>query len=134
METKLMSNIQEIALKKALVLLKASGCTYHVVDMDGEEYGEPIHEKKKRLFKYKYGAVRTYLKPYIENLQEGQVVEVPIGEFNIDSVQSGLASYMAAMYGMGQYITTRSDDGQFVQMIFLGKKDEQQNTSASIPA
>lgn len=132
-EQKLMSNIQEVALKKALVLLKASGCMYHVVDMDGNHYGEAIVDKKKRApSKYDYGSVRTYIRPYVENLEEGQIVEIPVGAFDIDAIQNGAGSLMVYLYGPGRCITTRSDDNQFLQMIFLGRENEQQNENQSV--
>ena len=73
-------------------------------------------DKQRRVYKYARGAVRNYIRPYLDNLQAGEVVEIPVGEFDVAAIQSNVSSYAHYLWGEGNYTTTRARDHSHVEL------------------
>lgn len=107
-----MKEIEQKLLNNAVRLLDSIGLEYCIQLPDGEFLGQLKAEQRKiqRVTKYTHGALKKYLVPFIESLEQGKVLTVPIGEFDLDSIQSGLCNRVRDIYGSGNYTTCRGKD------------------------
>lgn len=72
--------------------------------------------KQQRVHKYERGAVRNHVRPYLENLQAGEVVKIPVGEFDVTAIQGNVSSYAHYLWGEGNYTTTRDRDHSYIEL------------------
>lgn len=111
-----MSQIHEIALKKALHILDAINCDYHIA-FEGKEFGKPVGQKPKKGSKYGYGNITFYIKPFIDPLKKGETVSIPFGDFDKNSIQSCVSSMVCRVFGKGSCITTRNNERQTIEVL-----------------
>ena len=52
-------------------MLQAAGAQYRIIDEDGQEY-KNFEEKKSRNYKYPFGALTNYIRPYVEKMEVGE--------------------------------------------------------------
>jgi len=109
-----MLEIQKSVLTKAIKLLNSIKVEYAIL-ADGEKYGtlEVAGKKRtvgKRAFAFKYGrnAVLNYVKPYIDNLEVGEIIQIPLGEYDLDAIAATSASHAHKVFGTGGH-TSRKD-------------------------
>lgn len=111
-----MLEIQRNILSKAIKLLNSIEVEYAII-AGGEKHGtlEIAHKKQKRKkksksfsFKYGRGALREYVKPYIQDLKVGEVAYIPVGSFDLTAVATSAASYAHGVFGKGGH-TGRTD-------------------------
>ncbi len=116
-----MSNIKQQTLKRALTMLDAIGATYAVIEENGTKHGtlEVSDKKAKAARKYKHGELSSYVKPFIENMKAGQVVEVPTGSYPIEDVRSAVVSWACYHWGNGTITTASSKEKQIVEALRL---------------
>ncbi len=105
-----MLDIQKKTLQKAIDLLDTLGCSYAIIDLDGNSYGtlqvnEPSLRKKSKSI-FPYGEVAAYLTPYLSKMQKGDVVCVPIGKYNPQSLQGSVASWYFKRFGAAAQTST----------------------------
>lgn len=113
-----MSNMPEIQKKaalRALQLLAAAGCKYKVICPDGEEFGElevlqPKQRQRKRNPDLPYGTLSTHVRAYLEKLPPNEVVVIPVGTFDPESLRSTATAWMTTHWGKGAYMTSVSED------------------------
>jgi hypothetical protein len=111
-----MKHIQEVTLKKAIAMLDAVGCEYHIA-IDGQEYGEPIGVKVKKGSKYGYGVLTDYVRKHAKDLEIGQTISIPFDQFEIDALHSVTSSYACRTFGNGSCITSRNKEAQTIDVI-----------------
>jgi hypothetical protein len=111
--------VQQLAItaktiEQAIKLLKATGCQYKIIDVAGNEYGDlkVVAEKgtKKRKSTHAYGSVTNHFKPYLKDLDVGDVAVVPIDKFEHASLLSCVAAWCVTNWGKGNARTCRSGD------------------------
>jgi hypothetical protein len=109
-----MLEIQKVVLIKAIRLLNSIDVEYAIL-AGGEKHGTlelAVKKTKKgeRSFSSKYGrgTILNYIRPYIDNLKVGEVVQIPTGEYNLEAVAATSASHSHRMFGNGGY-TGRAD-------------------------
>lgn len=117
-----MSTPQQIAVDRALTLLRAASAKYKIVLPDGTEYGTlevaaPKPARKKRPTKFPFGEQRAYLARFLPGLMPGESVKVPVDKYDIESLQSGISAYGVKMWGNGNAITARDKEGQYVEVL-----------------
>ena len=102
------------AMKSALETLRAIGCVYKVIGPDLIEVThDPAHvfDKRKRSAvpadaPYNYGDLKHHYLPYVENLEVGQVAQIPYtDELPYSSLQSSASAYLSKAWGNGSYTT-----------------------------
>lgn len=103
--------IKKQAIKKALLILDALKCQYHIIAEDGEEFGEPIISKNKFQRRYPHGSLQNHAKKYLDGMAIGDTKSVPVAEFDLDSVQAAVCNFLRTRHGNGSYLTARGDDG-----------------------
>jgi len=110
-----MLEIQRGILLKAIKLLNSIGVEYAIIAGE-EKHGtlETVKKKKKsrksKEFSSKYGrgALREYVKPYIQELKVGEVACIPVGNFDLNEVSTAAASCAHFEFGKGGH-TGRTD-------------------------
>lgn len=120
-----MENLKEVALNRALAMLRAAGCSYIVLDPEMNRYvhgdvypvkEQPKPSKRQELWAKKgrkYGDIAAYIKPYIDSLEIGDVVVVPYGPFVEERVrlQASLSSTCSKRFGNGSHLTHLNEQG-----------------------
>jgi hypothetical protein len=111
-----MTEIKNLALDRAIKLLEAAGCSYAIVNADGEKFGAleivAQEERKRSPLRYPYGAISGHYKPQIKiDAPVGSVQVVSIGSFTADEIRSGICSWLSREWGSDSYISNITDEG-----------------------
>ena len=108
---------------KAVVILQAMPAVKFVIVLpDGTTItqGDLQLEKAKqrtRNLRYPIGSVCQYYKPYVADLQVGQMVEIPFDKFDPEPLRSGIASYCSKMWGNGSAMTAINRGKKCVELL-----------------
>jgi hypothetical protein len=116
-----MEQVKVVARDRALMMLKASGCKYIVIDSDGGkhiegdlELAEPKGPKKRSTPSHRpRNALVSYYKPFIENMQVGECVTVPFGPFDNERgpLSAAVSAWCTHYWGHKAAITHQSPSG-----------------------
>lgn len=109
-------SIKKVALQKAIAMLQAAGAKYKIIDENGEEHCN-FDEKKTRTYKYPFGALSKHFKPFVENMEPGDLVEVPSATFDLLSMQSAIAGWFCNNHGNGSCMTSINRPKNVVEVI-----------------
>lgn len=108
------TELKNRVLIDALKRIDSLGVQYKIIAPDGREYGTlvvvaPMPEKvRKRVpHKYAHNALKNYVVPFFTLMVPGDEVFVPVGDFDLKSVQSSVSSHAGQMWGAGNYVTAR---------------------------
>lgn len=114
-------SVQQVALDRALKLLDAAGAQYAVLDSNGVKHGtlEIAVPKpaKKKIFTHKHGEFRDYFLPYIESMNPGDCVHVPVGKYELEELRGPLSSWCSTNWGAGSVITSINRKGNIVEVL-----------------
>ena len=110
-----MKEVQQVSLKKALTMLTAIGCTFAVIDPDGNKHGtlelaEQKSDRKRLSPAFPRGEVNDYFRPFVENMKVGDVVEIPAGKFGVERVRGSVCSWFVRYRGKGSANTFVTKD------------------------
>ena len=100
------------SIEQAIKLLKATGCQYKIIDAAGNEYGalQVAEKKKKRNGIYQYGELTNHFKPYVKDLEVGDVAVIPMDKFDYKTLIRCLSAWCNTQWGSGNTKTCRSGD------------------------
>lgn len=105
-----MNNVEKITLQRAISMLKSCKFLYAIVDSDGNKHGdlEVVHKSRKKRgpLHYPMGTLRNHYLPFIKHMTDDSVSEVPIEDFDMETLRSSLCAYMSTNWGKGSYSTT----------------------------
>jgi hypothetical protein len=106
------TELKQRVLLDALKRIDNLGVQYKIIAPDGAEYGTlvvapPEVKKKKSASKYPHGEMKTYVSSMIGGMQPGDEMFVPVGKYDLKSVQSALATYAFVNWGAGNYVTAQ---------------------------
>lgn len=108
------TELKNRVLVDALKRIDSLGVQYKIIAPDGKEYGTlvavvPTPEKvrKRAPHKYAHNALRDYVLGYITSMAPGDEVFIPVGDFDVKSVQSSVSSRAGQLWGFGNYVTSR---------------------------
>jgi hypothetical protein len=119
-----MTEVQVIALNKAIKLLVASGVQYAIVTEQGETISNGLEvavkqERQRAPRKYPYGELSSYYRPFIDfNANIGSVQVVPFGKYPADDIRAGVCSTLSREWGKETYVTNSTDAG--VEILRMG--------------
>ena len=116
-----MQEVQLKLLQRCIRDLNALGCTFAIVDAEGNKYGElKVSEPKtKRDLIFKFGSIRKYIVPYIEHLNVGEVAEIPINQFGHEKIQGGTCSWFNRRYGGKSVTSTYNKEKNVLEVMRL---------------
>lgn len=110
-------SIKQIAVQKAIAMLQAANAQYSIVDEEGKEYTNIVNKRRKT--EHPFGSVREHYKPYIQDMEPGDLVEVPNGNFPLESIQSGIVSWFCTTHGSGSCMTALNRSKNVIEVIRL---------------
>ena len=114
-----MSEIQQIALSKALALLRGAGAKYIVIDIDGTEFShgdlklaspEPEVKPITRKRLVPVGTYNDVYEPLLKDLQPGQTVSVPYSGLAPKGLQSAASAWCCHKWGPGAVMSHKGPD------------------------
>jgi len=102
-----MNNIERITLPKVVSMLNACKVQFAIIDSDGTKHGslEVVAKKRRSPLKYPFGALANHFTPYLQSLSADQAVEVPCGQYEIESMRSAIAGWASKHWGNGTCTT-----------------------------
>ena len=112
-----MSGIQNVALDRAIKLLEALKLEYAIKNFDGKILGNLEIKKKEKIPKYKRGSASQYVRPFLQNLQIGEIVTVPCGQFDKQTVAQACSSMAYSMWGKGGATQTCRNGNNSIELI-----------------
>lgn len=107
------TELKNRVLVDALKRIDSLGVQYKIIAPDGKEYGTlvafaPVPKKEpKRKPRYQRNALRNYVSGFMKAMMPGDEVFVSVGDFDIESLQSSVASFAFVTWGAGNYVTAR---------------------------
>jgi len=112
------TDVRSIAITRAVQLLDSPGAQYKIILPEGGgEYGKLEAVVPKKGTKYGYGLLREHVRPIMNVMKAGDVVEVPVAEFDSISVQASVGSFAADVWGAGSIISTQRKDRPAVEVM-----------------
>jgi hypothetical protein len=114
---KKMTTIQEKTLTQAMRMLNAIGATYVIKDSDGLMHGELKIDKPKRVFDHPHGDIRKFVRPYIDELQIGEVASIPCETYGRQKILMAVSALMIRKSGTGAYKTNYVLDDNILEVI-----------------
>jgi hypothetical protein len=113
-----MSKIQEVVLKRAIVMLEGMKCSYAIIDPLGNKHGLlDVKEKPTNVRKYPHGERSRYTLSFIHLMQVGDVISIPFGKFKAEEVQVSVTSSANKAWGKGSLTTTLNRASQTVEVM-----------------
>lgn len=113
-----LSEIQKLALNKALAMLKGAGCKYIVLLPDGTEHvlGDlklaPPEQTRKRVQVVPMGTYKKIYEPLLKDLEIGEIAFVPCPEgLDGKGMQSACTAWCNGQWGTGSAMSHRTDTG-----------------------
>lgn len=107
-------NLEDVAINKHAQILMNMGCKVAVLTPDGKLLGNAefknFSAKTHKIREFSWGAILNHARPFIEDLQAGQSVMIPLHEFPMKSMSSTVTSYCTRKWGHESY-TTRQHEG-----------------------
>ena len=110
------TELKNRVLVDALKRIDSLGVQYKIIAPDGTEYGTLVafvptpkkeQTRKRAPHKYPRNALRDYVTPYLYTMVPGDEVFIPFGAFDVEALQSTVASRAFHMWGAGNYVTSR---------------------------
>lgn len=114
------NKVQQLAIERAVQLLKASGAKYKIVLGDVEygdleikppKKGKPNAGRRNAVYAKqgrKHGDISSYMWPLIKDMQVGDVVAVPFNGFDPATLQSAISAKACHEWGNGSSITSKN--------------------------
>ena len=113
---------QQKILTQNIAFFKGLNLPFAILFPDGEVIGDlkiANHEPKKtkkRKHKYEFGSVRKHLSTVMLDLPISKTVFLPVNEFDLDTLQSGAASWGHKKYGTGCIFTSQNKKTQQLEI------------------
>lgn len=112
-----MSDIQTIALDRALAMLKGANCKYAVITADGRKFidglevMEPAKPGTRRSSKYAHGALSAHYRAVIDlNAEVGTTQYLPLNGFDMPTLRGSMSAWLTTQWGKDSYITNFHND------------------------
>jgi len=114
-----MKEIELKTLNNAIRLLNAIKCSYAIIDTDGNKHGTLEIAEKKTERRYPHGSITKHVKEYIKHLSPGEFLEIPVGSFDFETIQSVACSLFHKYWGKGNYTTCGVNENTALQVLRL---------------
>jgi hypothetical protein len=94
--------IQTRTIENVAEILRTLKVSFKIITENGEEYGDlEVVRAKRRARTEKYGHFSKYIQPFIENLQPGEVAQIPIQDYNRSRLGSSCSALACRLWGNG---------------------------------
>jgi len=78
--------------------------------------GEESKPSRKRAADQPWGATTAYIRGFAGEMQPDDLVQIPIGSYEIGRLQSATAAWATQTWGKGSYTCVTSRDKQFIEI------------------
>jgi hypothetical protein len=121
-----MSELRQIALSKALAMLRGAGTKYIVIDGDGTEFthgdlklAPPPSEVKPRTrnVQVPMGTYHKMYEPILKDLQPGQTAVIPYNGLEPKGMQSACSAWCNKPWGSGSTMSHQAPNGLEIMRI-----------------
>lgn len=108
------------AVEQALSTLNKLGCVYRV-RFNNKDYtnGKFPELKPTRVGTKDYGDRAKHYKPFLKDMKAGDVVDVPLGNFKGQDLQSSIGSWAVTNWGVKTFMTTVNKKKKVVEVLRL---------------
>lgn len=100
--------------------LEGKGYIKYKVIHGKEEHGSLVvgtpKTKRSTALNLPMGTMRDYVMPYVVNLQPGELVEIPFGEYPPENVRSNACAWASGKWGSGTYTSTINRNSSVVEL------------------
>lgn len=114
------------AIKEALNKLQVTNCSFKVILPNGDEQLHDPHDLlnpqkpiKRQRKDRPYGELCAYYKPYVEDMKAGDVVEIPIGPYTPQELQSAVTAWCCQHWGNGTVTSSKNVDSGMLEVLRL---------------
>ena len=115
-----MDNLKTKAIEKLARQLTNLGCEYMIVP--GE--GKPLTKGKfTHHVGIKHGEYAKYICTFVDTLQPGESVEIPIGNYPAAALHASASSRCFAAFGKGNFMTSRNDEREVIEVLCLDREE-----------
>lgn len=126
-DNKTLTRAQRDMLGRMMHALSAMNCKFLVITPEGEKYGNMREDDKpakgkRRPLKHPFGVKAAYVRPYLETLDVGQVVEIPVegSDFTATEIVNACSSLACKLWGNGQATTAFNPKTKMVEVLRTG--------------
>ena len=105
-----MKEVEKRVLDSAVRMLISLGLEYAIALPDGQVLGTYAATKTRRPKKYPHGSITSHIRPYLANAQRGDIIVIPEGDYDLNTIQSTVCTYLGNVFGAGSYKTARAND------------------------
>ena len=112
-----MSALHTKALNQTVALLSGMGFSFAIIDLDGVKHGTlDVPTKPKKEFVQSF---KEYVSPILDNLQVGELVAVPFGEYDGGDLQSNICARSFTRWGDRSVMTAIKRDKKTIEVLRL---------------
>ena len=104
-----MKEVQKLSLERAIRLLSILPCKFKVITDDGDEFGE-LEVKdvpKRKPLANPYGTFTAYIREHVKDggttVKVGDVVQIPLGSWDGETLRRSVSSYFSKAWGAGSH-------------------------------
>lgn len=116
-----MSHVSEVAITRALALLKSVNAQFKIITADGQEHGDlevvQPKERKRQKGLYGYGELNHYFLPLVEKMKPGEQVNVPFDRYECERLRGALSAWLVKKWGKGNTITSVNRESKVVEVL-----------------
>ena len=117
------SELKEKVLLDCVKRLNSLGLDYAIIRTNGERIGTlniaQKVEKKRKPNKYAPMELRNYIIPTLKDMNVGDEAKIPVGKFDVRSLQSSITSYASSIWGNGSYASSRTENNESILILRL---------------
>lgn len=118
-----LTTTQRRAFERVVTLLNTMPLKYVIVEPNGTKHVQgdvdlvDAKPDKKSQRRYPHGALRDYVRGFVQDMDIGGVTVVPAGPYDVTTVQSSVGSYANYNWGKGSVVTARTKDRSGVEVL-----------------
>ena len=116
-----MKDIEKKVIANAVRMLESIKVEYAIYLPNGEMLGSLKLKNAKRQSRYEYGSLTEHCLSYLKDAPKGEIISIPVAEFDHDRIQSTLCNLVRDKYGSGSYTTSRSKDSVDL-LLYVGEE------------
>jgi hypothetical protein len=123
-QTPAVSVVVARVIEEALSKLKVTRCAFKVVlpddsvqefDPDNKLNAEP--KRKRSPSTYPHGSLTKYFRPMVVGMQVGDVVAVPVGEFDMETLLGALSAWASHTWGRNSHTAAANHKDNTVELL-----------------
>lgn len=114
-----LTKVEQIAIDRAITLLRSLKAQYKIILPDGTEHGELVatKPKAKRNSKHPHGMMSAYFQPLVKDMQPGEVLTIDASIYGPVDLRATLSGWCTTRWGKGSVITSINHKNNTVEVM-----------------